>query len=331
MMKVKDHRKGKARKRKVKVEDVAGFLLLALFLILVIYIAVPSPPETSQSITYTSILISSTTEHKSILKVAIVDQLSAFSSGSYFVGRAESILEQAGFSVDIYGPERVTVNLYGSLAGHGYRLILFRVHAGVNEEMEGLPVGLFTTESYSQLKYPQEQLKDLVGSAQAFNRTEVVFAVTPKFIREKSIVDYDGAVIILMGCFGLYSPDLPQAFIDRGASVVLGWDGLVDLEHTDEATLVLLRKMFLERMTVDESVTATLNEVGHDSSGSTLGYYPSNVANMRLVGITSRLEALWRILTFKSLVMVKLDEIINDLDPRSPKQDQGHHNTGYYC
>jgi hypothetical protein len=78
------------------------------------------------------------------------------------------------------------MNLYASLSAHGYRLVVFRVHAGVNEEMKGHPVGLFTAEPYSQLKYPQEQLSDLVGSAQAFNRTEIVFAVTPKFIREKS-------------------------------------------------------------------------------------------------------------------------------------------------
>lgn len=44
-----------------------------------------------------------------------------------------------------------------------------------------------------------------------------------------------------MGCYGLFSQDLPQAFIERGASVVIGWKGLVGTQHTDDATRTLLR------------------------------------------------------------------------------------------
>ena len=279
----------RTRKRKARAGETVGFLALAFFLIFVIYIAVPSQPEGSQSTTNTSILAQSSTEYKPSLKAAIVDQLSTYSPNSDFVDRAESILDQAGFRVDVYDPEEVTLNLYGSLAGRGYRLIVFRVHAGVNEEMEGHPVGLFTTEPYSQFKYPQEQLNDLVGAAQAFNRTEVVFAVTPKFIREKSIMDYDGAVIVLMGCFGTYSQDLPQAFIDRGVQVVIGWNGLVDLDHTDKATLELLRLMLLQRMNVDQAVTLTMNDVGADSSGSILAYLPPEIGSFRFLEYSDEL------------------------------------------
>ena len=271
---MKNQKRARNRKRKAKPGEIVGFLTLALFMILIIYIAVPFEPRSFQSTTNTSILTPSSTGHKPLSKVAIVDQLSAYSPDSGFMQKAENVLEQADFSVDIFDPEDVTVNLYASLAGRGYKLIVFRVHAGVNEEVKGHPVGLFTTESYTQFKYQQEQLNDLVGSAQAFNRTETVFAVTPKFIREKSIVDYDDAIVILMGCFGLYSPDLPQAFMDRGATMIIGWDGLVDLEHTDKATLTLLRLMLLQKMNVEQAVASTMNDIGADSSGSVLGYLP---------------------------------------------------------
>ncbi len=271
---MKNQKRARNRKRKAKPGEIVGFLTLALFMILIIYIAVPFEPRSFQSTTNTSILTPSSTGHKPLSKVAIVDQLSAYSPDSGFMQKAENVLEQADFSVDIFDPEDVTVNLYASLAGRGYKLIVFRVHAGVNEEVKGHPVGLFTTESYTQFKYQQEQLNDLVGSAQAFNRTETVFAVTPKFIREKSIVDYDDAIVILMGCFGLYSPDLPQAFMDRGVTMIIGWNGLVDLEHTDKATLTLLRLMLLQKMNVEQAVASTMNDIGADSSGSVLGYLP---------------------------------------------------------
>jgi len=267
-------------KRRVRTGELAGFVVLTVFIVLVAYLMISPPtfhsgnqPEVNTSTSQ------STTANKPTLKAALVDQLSTHSPSREFIDTAEDMMFRSGFDVDIYGPNEVTVGLYGSLATHGYKLIVFRVHAGVevrswDPEIKGKPVGLFTTETYSELKYPQEQLYDLVTPAQAFNDSEVVFAVNPEFIRQRS-ADYGGAVIVLTGCFGLFSQDLPQAFISRGASVVIGWDGLVDVKHTDQATLTLLRMMLVERMSIGESVSATMKEVGPDPvEGSVLSYYP---------------------------------------------------------
>ncbi len=279
------------RKRGVRPGELAGFLVLALFIISVVYLAIPSQTFQSNSRSSSAPILIQSTMQKSLLKAAIVDQLGLYSPDSDFTERAKDMMRTAGLSIDVYSPERVTVNLYASLPAHGYRLIVFRVHAGVNEEMQGHPVGLFTTESYSQFKYQQEQLNDLVGSAQAFNCTETVFAVTPKFIRDKSIVNYDSTIVILMGCFGLYSQDLPQAFIDRGASMIVGWNGLVDLEHTDKATLTLLRLMLLQKMNVEQAVTLTMNDVGADSSGSILVYLPLEKGSFSFFEFSELLQA----------------------------------------
>ncbi|MEM2882579.1 MAG: hypothetical protein QXL35_04985 [Candidatus Bathyarchaeia archaeon] len=216
------------------------------------------------------------------IRAAIVDQLGAHFPNQAFISMAEGLLRRAGFDVDVYGPEEVGVGLYGSLPAKGYKLIVFRVHAGIGDGLEGRPVGLFTTEAYSPFAYPREQLAKLIGPAQAFNGSEVVFAIAPRFIRDRSIMDYPGSVIILMGCFGLYGEELPKAFIERGASAVIGWTGLVDIAHTDEATLALLGRL-AEGMTIEEAVSEAMRAVGPDPEGhSALGYYPIGRGGIRI-------------------------------------------------
>jgi len=50
-----------------------------------------------------------------------------------FTKPAENLLHEAGLSVDVYGPESVTVDLYAWIPSAGYGLIIFRVHGGVNQ------------------------------------------------------------------------------------------------------------------------------------------------------------------------------------------------------
>jgi len=304
-------RKGRDKgRRRAKTGELAGFLVLMVFMVLVAYLMVSPPTSHSGNQLETSTSTSqSTTVNKPTLKAALVDQLSAHSPSREFIDTAEDMMFRSGFDVDIYNPKEVTVNLYGSLAKYGYKLIVFRVHAGVevrswDPEIKGKPVGLFTTETYSELKYPQEQLYDLVTPAQAFNESEVVFAVNPEFIEQRS-ADYGGTVIILTGCFGLFSRDLPQAFISRGASVVIGWDGLVDVKHTDQATLTLLRMMIMEGMSVEQSVRATMKELGPDPvEGSVLGYYPPYKGSLTFSELFSNksLMALDKSLEIRSLI-----------------------------
>jgi hypothetical protein len=249
-----------SRKRAIRISEVAGILFLILAVAFVVYIILPQQAPSPKS---------------SPLKVVIVDELSA-QFDPEFAQAVQSIVSQDGLGVDVYGAEMVTVNFYSELPAYGYRLILLRVHAGVDQQTEGHPVGLYTTEPYSELSYPQEQLSGLVATGRSYNRSEqAVFAVTPKFISEKSVADYHGALIVIMGCYGLFSKDLPQAFIDRGASAVIGWNGLVGSEHTDRATLSFLRELVTHGRTVGESVGAAMNEVGPDpDNNSTMAYYP---------------------------------------------------------
>jgi hypothetical protein len=282
---VKGFRKAR-KKRKIKPSELLGFIGIGLFLALVLYLAFAPQPNPMEHIVTSS---SGTTVFKSesseafLGKAAIVDQLGLRNPNQAFINEAKLILGRAGFQVDVYPPEAVTVSLYKTISARGYRLIVFRVHMGVNDEAGDKPVGLFTSEPYSQFDYQVEQLRDWVASAKAYGANEVLFAVSPKFIKEATVLDYPGSIIILSGCFGLYSKPLPQAFLDRGASAILGWDGLVGIDYVDKATLSLLKALCLEKLSVKEAVEAVMREVGPDpDNGNRLGYYPSSIGDHRL-------------------------------------------------
>ena len=59
------------------------------------------------------------------------------------------------------------------------------------------------------------------------------------------------------------SYDLAKAFLDVGAAYV-SWDGPVSLEHTDEATLAMLRGLVAKRMCLGDAVRYSLELVGPD-------------------------------------------------------------------
>ena len=274
------------KKRKIKPSEILGFIGIGLFMALVFYLAFAPQPNPME---HTATIISETTTFKSesseafLGKAAIVDQLGLKNPNPVFINEAKLILGRASFQVDVYPPETVTVSLYKTISAKAYRLIVFRVHMGVNDEASDKPVGLFTTEPYNQFNYQVEQLRDWVASAKAYGANEVLFAVSPKFIKEATILDYPGSIIILSGCFGLYSKPLPQAFLDRGASAILGWDGLVGIDYVNKATLSLLRALCLEKLSIKEAVDEVMREIGPDPEhGSRLGYYPLSISDYKL-------------------------------------------------
>jgi len=89
-------------------------------------------------------------------KAAIVDHLSLTIPNQTFVDTVTSILQQAGYSVDYYQGEKVTVDLYRNLPTYGYGIVILRVYPGANPERKA--VGFLSAEPYSSTKYIYEQL-----------------------------------------------------------------------------------------------------------------------------------------------------------------------------
>jgi hypothetical protein len=91
-----------------------------------------------------------------------------------------------------------------------------------------------------------------------------------------------------MGCDGLASSELAEAFLDAGAAAYVSWDGPISLTHTDRATLALLEGV-TGGLTLEESVERALRQVGPDLRyGSSLKIYPSEGADFVIRGGRSR-------------------------------------------
>jgi hypothetical protein len=211
------------------------------------------------------------------LKAVIVDQLSSIRENDAFVANVTRQLEKYGFEVDLYQRDEVDVYLYRQLATRGYRLIIFRAHSGLlaeNEVTQDRTV-LFTNEGYSQAKYIPEQLNDQLVMARVGEGYPMVFGIPPKFITETMEGGFDDAVVIMMGCSGLFVRDLAKAFVDKGASVYVGWNGSVELYYIDEATPYLVEQLCSGNLTIREAVDNTMDIIGPDPVHKAgLEYYP---------------------------------------------------------
>ena len=221
----------------------------------------------------------STQLRTSELKAAIVDHLSLTIPNQTFNQIATNILEEAGYTVDYYPSEEVTVGFYKNLPTHGYSLIVLRVHSGLVRGAEP-PLSLFTSEPYSKEKYVLEQLTDKVTGV-AYSEEEArrgvgYFAITPKFVQQDMKGKFQNTTIIMMGCNGLTYPYMAQALINKGAKAYISWSLAVSASHTDQATTRLLQHLITEKQTIKQAVTETMKEVGPDpADGSTLQHYPN--------------------------------------------------------
>lgn len=198
------------------------------------------------------------------LRAAIIDQVGLTHPNPEFVKLASAMLETAGYEVDVYGGEEVTVGFYKDLATHGYRLIVLRTHSSdVNPSGE---IGLFTSDLYREDKWVVEQLRGRLAYGHTIPQAEgpKYFAIVPAFVREEMRGRFDDTVLIIGGCETLGSPELAEAFLDRGAEAVIGWDDTVDLAHNDQAMLRLLLAIVGERMSLEEAVRRTMIDVGPD-------------------------------------------------------------------
>jgi len=228
---------------------------------------------------------------------AIVDQLSLTQPNPDFAASATSLLEQAGYRVDYYPGEQVTVDFYRSLPTHGYDLIILRVHSGITSEVDEATgqktnreyVGVFTSEPYSDTKYPDDmrvrpgEPTARLGKSEYYEGAPPLFGIAPAFVQYGMKGKFDKALILLMGCDGLRAHTTAQAFLDKGAEAFVSWSKPVSASHTDAATLRLLQDLLVDGLTVGQAVAETMADVGPDPTyESSLLFYPPDGGDIGL-------------------------------------------------
>jgi len=218
-------------------------------------------------------------------RAVIVDQLSLTFPNPAFRQEATALLEQAGYEVDYFPGEEVTVDFFRYLPKQHYQYVLLRLHstATVREGGQATATGkafLFTGEPYSRTKYLDEQrAKYLAGTHHSPDDPKYYFGIGPEFIRDSMKGDFDGATVVVMGCDGLTGEEVAAAFVQKGAKAVIGWSGGVSADHTDAATERLLSLLLVDHVAIREAVAQVMAEVGPDPSyGSKLLLYPAEAA-----------------------------------------------------
>lgn len=217
-------------------------------------------------------------------KAAIIDQLDPADPNPAFIAKAITILQNNGFKTDYYEGSQVTLDLYRRLPALGYRILIFRAHSGLlgNGTKASQKTCLFTNQPYSQTAEIGDQLSNRLVKA-CVNENPPVFGIGADFVTNSLRARFNRTAVIMMGCSSLESNDLARSFIDRGASVYTGWNASVGLIYVEEATLVLLDKMFQNSLPVESALMATIQEKGTDpKSGAELKYYTESGANKTL-------------------------------------------------
>jgi len=278
-------REERKREERVSLTVTVGILIIIIFVSGFLFNSMRNQPSTSQP-------INSTSEPKA----AIVDHLSLTCPSQTFIQSATDNLEQAGYTVDYYPGEEVTVEFYRNLPTHGYKMIILRVHSSARD-IGGTesPVALFTSERVSQTKYVYETLTDqLLGVA--FSEEEAkkgigYFGISPSFVTQGMKGEFQNTVIIMMGCEGLDNPSMAKAFVEKGAKVYISWNQQVSASHTDAATTHLLQHFLIEKLTLKKSVQEIFKEVGFDPLyKSLLIYYPLEAGDYTIQSIASNLS-----------------------------------------
>jgi len=273
-----------SRKKEERIGLAAVVIILAA-IVLIPSIFVHLMPSSPQETDFTS----------GEPRAVIVDQLSLTSPNQTFSATTTNILKQAGYAVDYYPGENVTVDFFRTLASRKYKLVILRVHSTAVVFAEGTfwnaPVTIFTSEEYNTNQYVLEQMTGQIVSAMyPVPESLSYFAITPQFIISSMRGLFNNTAIIMMGCDGLNNTHMAEAFVERGASVYIGWNKSPQAIDTDSATSRLLQRLMVQKETLNAAVQSAMEEVRHgfEDQQLLLLYHPQNVGEEKIEDILNR-------------------------------------------
>lgn len=202
-------------------------------------------------------------------KAAILDGLYTTSPNPTLIRNLTNVLSTAGFRVDVFEGENVTISLLRRVGG--YDILILRLHSAIHTDEF---LYLFSGERYAESKYAVEQLSGGVRKGVTFEGEEF-FAINSVFLGADEPAGLKGSTVILMGCNGTGDSYSIQRLLEKGVKEYVAWTGYVDLSHSDETTLVLVRALYAEKLGVKDAVEEAMRKPGPDPTyKSVLEYFP---------------------------------------------------------
>lgn len=209
---------------------------------------------------------------------AIIDQLHDSIPNESFQQKAQQHLENAGYDVDIYTTQDITVDFYKKLPSMNYKFIYIRTHSLGVKELQNSTF-LFTGEKYDIDKHGLEQLfghirkgvpiiDDELPSEMIKNATMLLdfsyFTIGSKFVNELMVGKFPQTVIIIGGCQSTRNYDLAFSLLSRGASEVVGWDSTITSLENDRVMLALLEEILIDKTGFYDAIPSVMQEFGSD-------------------------------------------------------------------
>ncbi len=206
-----------------------------------------------------------------IKKAVIIDQLFQDFPNESFQQNATKILTDGGYEVDLFTTADITIDFYKELPTMDYEFIVLRSHSLAiygNKPSSWI----FTGEKYEAGRYTQEQLSGMLSPGVPFRqgqisqmtqgdaKSERLFMIGSKMIDKMMVGQFPGTQIILGGCDTMSQVYLAEALVKRGASSVVGWNGLVELRDNDAVMLSLLDDIFNGNLEMGDAVEKVMND-----------------------------------------------------------------------
>jgi hypothetical protein len=197
-------------------------------------------------------------------RAVILDGLYGSSPNEVFLDNVSRCLTRAGFRVDVFRGENVTVDLLRGLGGYG--VVVLRVHSAIN--LDGR-LYVFSGEPFSSSKYWFDVVSGTVKKAEDFEGN-FYFAISIELLGSSVKDGLKGSSIVLMGCNGTDDSLGVKKLFERGVRVFFGWNGFVNLSHSDLATSVLMRALYVEGLGPMDADREAMSAVGPDPSYETV-------------------------------------------------------------
>jgi len=243
------------------------------------------------------------------LKAAIIDQLYEDYPNEDFHQKATEYLETAGYQVDVFTTESITVDFYKSLPKKNYQFVVVRTHGVVGSE-DG-SVMLFTGERYTEDQYIQEQLFGhvlkgtpflersfeaskhdssewvIVNDTYRYLKTPVqieddsvgdYFVISPKLVSESMDGKFPGTIFVLGGCNTMQDTSMAESLVKRGASTVVGWEVPISSAQNDFTLLKVLKETLINDMDIKDAVDFVMETEFRHPPKIPLKYYSDSSA-----------------------------------------------------